>query len=520
MEKVMFFGGNIITMEHQEDKCNCLLIENGIIKKVGSLEEIEKEIDETTNKIDLKGKTLMPAFIDAHSHITAYAKTLSYVSLNDCKNINDIIEKLKEYKEENKIEKGKWIVGVSYDNNFLEEKRHPRKEELDKIGNDNPILVTHVSGHMGVFNSNGLERLEIKEEETKSGYLEESEFIKQTTKIDKIDRKEEKENLNKVQERYLSYGITTVQDGLTKKEDFELLKEAAQEGNLKVDIVSYIDLEENKEIVKENNDYVKKYKNNLKIGGYKIILDGSPQAKTAYLSRPYEGEKEYRGYPSKKDVEVDNFVKTAIEENMQLLSHCNGDGAADQFIESIRKEAKEKRIESIKKQRPVMIHAQTIRNDQILECKEFGIIPSFFIAHIYYWGDVHLKNLGTRAYKISPAKDALDNNIIFTFHQDTPVLEPNMLETIDIAVNRKTKNGVVLGEEEKIDVYSALKAVTINAAYGYFEEDTKGSIKIGKVADLVILSENPLTVSKDKIKDIKVYSTWKNGKEVYRNKNI
>ena len=132
---------------------------------------------------------------------------------------------------------------------------------------------------------------------------------------------------------------------------------------------------------------------------------------------------------------------------------------------------------------------------------------------------MHLKNLGTRAYKISLAKDALDNNIIFTFHQDTPVLEPNMLETIDIAVNRKTKNGVVLGEEEKIDVYSALKAVTINAAYGYFEEDTKGSIKVGKIADLVILSENPLTVDKRKLKEIKVCSTWKNGEEVYINNN-
>ena len=518
MEKIMFFNGNIITMENKEANPEAILIENGIIKKVGNLEEVERE-EKGTRKIDLQGKTLMPAFIDTHSHITAYAKTLSYVSLNNCKNINDIIERLKEYKEKNKIKKGKWIVGVGYDNNFLIEKRHPSKEELDILENENPILVTHISGHMGILNSSGLEKLGIKEE-TRTGYLEENEFIKQATKIDKIDRKEEKENLNKVQERYLSYGITTVQDGLTKKEDFELLKEVAKENELKVDVVSYIDLEENKEIIKENKDYIKKYKNNLKIGGYKIILDGSPQARTAYLSKPYEGEKEYRGYPSKKDYEVDDFVKTAIEENMQLLSHCNGDSAADQLINSIKNVAKEKEVESIKKQRPVMIHAQTIRKDQILECKEFEIIPSFFIAHIYYWGDVHLKNLGTRAYRISPAKDALDNNIIFTFHQDAPVLEPNMLETIDIAVNRKTKNGVVLGEEEKIDVYSALKAVTINAAYSYFEEDKKGSIKPGKVADFIILSDNPLTVNKEKIKDIKILSTWKNGKEVYINENI
>ena len=516
MEKIMFFNGNIITMENRAYNPEAVLIENGIIVQEGSLEDIKKDIDNNTKKIDLKGRTLMPSFIDAHSHITAYAKTLSYASLNECKNIHEIIEKLKKYKEKNKIRKGKWIVGVGYDNNFLAEKRHLKKEELDILGDNNPILVTHVSGHMGVFNSKGLEKLEI-EEKTKSGYLEESEFIKQTTKIDKIDMTEEKENLNKVQEKYLSYGITTVQDGLTKKEDFDLLKEVAEENKLKVDVVSYIDLEANKKVVEENKEYVKKYKNNLKIGGYKIILDGSPQAKTAYLSKPYEGEDEYRGNPSKKDYEVNDFVKTAIEEDMQLLAHCNGDSAADQLINSIKNVAKEKGVESIKKQRPVMIHAQTIRKDQILECKEFEIIPSFFIAHIYYWGDIHIKNLGKRAYRISPAKDALDNNIVFTFHQDTPVLEPNMLETIDIAVNRKTKNGIILGEEEKIDVYDALKAITINAAYSYFEEDKKGSIKPGKVADFVILSDNPLTVDKEKIKEIKILSTWKNGKEVYKN---
>ena len=167
-----------------------------------------------------------------------------------------------------------------------------------------------------------------------------------------------------------------------------------------------------------------------------------------------------------------------------------------------------------------MVHAQTIRKDQIIECKELGIIPSFFISHVYYWGDIHIKNLGKRAYSISPAKEAEQNSIIYTFHQDTPVLEPNMLETIEIAVNRKTKNGVILGEDEKIDVYEALKAVTINVAYSYFEENEKGSIKEGKIADMIILSDNPLKISKDKIKEIKIYSTWKNGKEVYRNENI
>ena len=516
MEKIMFFNGDIITMEEKNDKVEAVLVENGIIKKVGNTKELEKE--KNIRKIDLQGKTLMPAFIDAHSHITAYAKTFSYAKLNECKNIEDILKKLEEYKNQNKIEENNWIIGVGYDDNFLEEKRHPNKDELGKLENNNPILITHVSGHMGVFNRRAEEILGIK---TENGYLEENEFIKVASNINNISKKQEKENLIKAQEKYLSYGITTLQDGLTKKEDFELLKEMSENKNLKVDIISYIDLEGNKEIVKENKDYIKKYKNNLKIGGYKIILDGSPQARTAYLSRPYEGEKEYRGYPSKTNEQVKNYIKISIDEKMQLLTHCNGDAAADQLINCIKDEEenyKEKDI--IKKLRPIMIHAQTIRKDPILECKKLGIIPSYFIAHVYYWGDIHIKNLGKRAYKISPANTTLKNNLIFTFHQDTPVLEPNMLETIDIAVNRKTKNGIILGEEEKIDVYEALKAVTINSAYSYFEENGKGSLKEGKIADMVVLDKNPLKVDKEKIKEIKICSTWKNGKEMYRNNKI
>lgn len=519
MEKIIFYNGDIITMENEEDVVEAVLVENEIIKKIGNLKEIEENLNGDVKKINLEGRTLMPSFIDAHSHITAYAKTFSYANLQECKSINDILKILETYKQENNIEENKWIIGVGYDNNFLEEKRHPRIEELDNLNYNNPILVTHVSGHMGVFNSKALEELGINVENTKFGYLEENDFIKQTAKIGGIGKEEEIENIKKAQEKYASYGITTVQDGLTKKEDFNLLKEL--KNNLFLDIVCYIDLSENRDVIEENENYVKKYVNNLKIGGYKIILDGSPQAKTAYLSKPYEGEKEYRGNPSKEDSEVENYIKISNENNMQLLAHCNGDGSAEQFINAIEKGNENiKNNYLIKENRPVMIHAQIIRKEQILKCKELEIIPSFFVAHVYYWGDVHIENLGKRAYRISPAKEAVDNNMVFTFHQDTPVIEPNVLETIWVAVNRKTKNGVILGEDEKIDVYEALKAVTIYSAYQYFEEDLKGSIKEGKLADLVILSENPLKVNKEEIRNIKICSTWKNGKEIYSNQNL
>ena len=166
--------------------------------------------------------------------------------------------------------------------------------------------------------------------------------------------------------------------------------------------------------------------------------------------------------------------------------------------------------------KPVIIHAQMLGKDQIKDVAELGMIPSFFLAHIYHWGDIHIKNLGMdRASVISPAKSALDSSLKFTLHQDSPVILPDMIETLSVAVNRKTKSGVTLGESEKISIKDALEAITINPASQYFEDDIKGSIEKGKKADFVILSENPLTVSDDEIEGIKVLKTVKDGKVVF-----
>ncbi len=511
MSSELYYNGEIITMEKEGEQVEAVFVENGRIQKVGSLAEVKPFVKKDTKEIDLKGKTMLPAFIDAHSHISAFAQSLSYISLADCKSIVEILEKLKLGKEERKQEK--WIIGVGYDQNFLKEKRHPTRWELDSICEEKPLLITHISGHMGVANTKALEMMQItedsmapeggrygKENGKLNGYLEETAFIENTKYIEAISQEKFLELLDKAQNIYRSYGIKTVQDGLTTEKEFPLLKQMAEEKKWKVDVISYIDIA-HASIIEENKDYLKTYKNHLKIGGYKMILDGSPQGKTAWMTKPYEGEENYRGNPTKTNEEVENAVHKAVEEERQLLAHCNGDAAAEQYIQACQKQP----IEKLKKIRPVMIHAQTVRKDQLEEMKKIGMIPSFFIAHVYYWGDIHLKNLGEdRGSFISPAKSAEELGLIYTFHQDSPVLPPNMLETIWCAVNRTTKNGVLLGKEEQISVYEALKAVTIWATYSYFEEEEKGSIREGKKADFVLLDKNPLKVPKEEIRNIKV----------------
>ena len=166
--------------------------------------------------------------------------------------------------------------------------------------------------------------------------------------------------------------------------------------------------------------------------------------------------------------------------------------------------------------RPVMIHAQLLGRDQLPEVRRLGGIPSFFVAHVYHWGDVHLENLGPgRAEAISPAGSAAEQGIPFTFHQDAPVIRPDMLETVWCAVNRVTRQGRVLGREERVDVRTALEAVTVHAAYQYFEETDKGTLAPGKQADLVILDRDPLAVPQEELRDIRVLETWKDGVPIF-----
>lgn len=526
LKNKIYYNGIILTLE-DENYPECVKVQDGKIVEMGKFADIKQ--DQYTELVDLNGHCLMPSFIDTHSHITAYAQILGVVRLNEVTSFEELQQAIAKFKRENAVGDSEWIIGFGYDHNFLEEKSHPTRKELDEVSRTNPIIITHTSGHMGVLNSRALELVGIKEEMEKfagislekdetgriTGYLEETAFMQVSKKVPQPSFEATANLLIQAQNHYLKYGITTIQDGLVKEENFKLLDYAAQHHLLKTDIVGYIDMKNNPELLQQHPEYLKNYNHHLKLGGYKLILDGSPQGKTAWLSIPYLGSGTDCGYPIYTNQEVEVFIRTALKERQQLLTHCNGDAASEQLLDSFEGVvAKYKFQDTI---RPVMIHAQTVRLDQLKRMKSFSMIPSFFVGHTYYWGDIHLQNLGkTRAEKISPIQSAIKAGLIYTLHQDTPVTEPDMWHSIWCAVNRQTKNGITLGESEKISVLEAIKGVTLYAAYSYFEEEEKGSIKVGKLADFIIVDENPLIVASEKLKDIQILETIKQGNTLYR----
>ena len=522
-----------MTMCGYQDMVEAVLVEDGKIKKIGRTEELRLESD-GCQWVDLHGAAMLPGFLDAHSHFISYATSLMQVDLDGAESIDEITKRVQQFIRDHNVPAGDWVKARGYDHNFLQGRRHPSLEALDEMSPDHPLVIQHQSGHVGLLNSGGLEKLGITpqmaeesrgmigcEDGKLNGYLEESAFIEAVQKIPMESQAQFEEAMRAAQEKYLSYGITTMQEGMVMEVMLPFMKYAASSGFLKLDYVAYLDFQEREKLVPAFADHMTSYKNHFRVGGYKIFLDGSPQSRTAWVTIPYEGSTE-QGYPILKDEAVEQACEVSVQEGIQLLAHCNGDAACQQFIDAYAKAVKtdgEDLKECSRDTRPVLVHAQLLTREQLREVKALGMFPSFFVGHVYYWGDIHLENLGCqRAKEISPLKSASAMQIHFSLHTDAPVTPPDMLHTIWCAVNRITKKGVSLGSGECISPYQALRGVTIDAAYQYHEEKEKGTIEPGKRADFVILSQNPLKVDQDQIHRIKVLETIKDGVSVYKMK--
>lgn len=525
MKAIVYTNGPIITMEADGVMPQAVRVENGRIVYVGDLSTAMGKGD--AQLFDLQGHALLPGFIDAHSHIASFASTLGLAALGGAKDFDEIVALLQAFIQQNNPAPDEWVMGFGYDHNVLAEGAHPDKAVLDCISGNHPILITHASGHMGVANSKALELLGIAADtpdppggligrmpdtDAPNGYLEEAAFVENSAKVPAPSMQQMIRQFQQAQKVYASYGITTAQEGLSKEMQWNVLKAVAEQDGLFLDVVSYIDLKEHTALLVKEVDTFADYHRHLRIGGYKMFLDGSPQGRTAWMTTPYQGSTDC-GYPLYTDEQVCQMMRASLDAHQQLLVHCNGDAAAQQMIDCYRRVTQQMPNSD---GRPVMIHAQLVRADQLQQMAQLHILASFFVAHTYYWGDTHVQNFGlARAQSISPVRSAIQSGVIYTFHQDTPVLPPDMLDTLGCAMARTTRKGTVLGTSERVSAYEALKAVTINAAYQYHEEDEKGSIRAGKRADLVILGQNPLEANAQEIKSIPVLTCIKDGQIVY-----
>jgi predicted amidohydrolase YtcJ len=319
---------------------------------------------------------------------------------------------------------------------------------------------------------------------------------------------------------YAAAGVTTAQEGATHMSEVSVLERGAKENKLFIDVISYPLFTEMDTLFKVHppKDFGK-YTNHFKLGGIKITVDGSPQGRTAYFTTPYltdgpGGEKNWHGEPSFSQDIANQLLKRIYDAGLQSTFHANGDAAIDMCIKAHEFASGGN---PTKDRRTTIIHAQFIRKDQIDKFFEYKLIPSFYTEHTYFFADTHIKLRGLeQASFISPMKTAISKGLRPTNHTDFNVVPIDQMFVVWSAVNRISRNGVVIGAEERISPYQALQAITTNVAYQYFEENSKGSLKAGKLADLVILDQNPLKVAPMKLKDIKVVETFKEGKSIFK----
>ena len=516
MERI-YYNGTIVTMRFPQDTAQAVLTRNGTIVRAGSIEEIRQEAGSHAEVFDLEGKTMLPGFLDGHGHLSMLAQNLAQADLSAASSFQDIVDLLRAFRERNALFHGEYIVGFGYDENRLSENRHPNRQVLDQVGGENPIFISHVSFHMGVANTVALKQANIFTDEACTGYLAETDMAAVYAQFAGSKRPLQ-ELYRKAQEIYLQNGICTIQDGAVGKEQFYQLKQLADQQLFQVDVAAYLMMTDDAHSVAQANaNVLQQYRNRLKIGGYKLVLDGSPQGKTAWMREPYTDGTNGSAWMRTDDVKA--FALQAVNDGVQLMAHCNGDASSEQFLHSYQYALDHSKRKNKFRLRPVMLHSQTVRYDQLQRFSGLGMMPSFFVDHVHRWGDVHRKNLGQlRAQNISPVGWAEEFRLPYTFHQDTPILPPNMLRTIQTAVERVTESGVLLGKQHMINVYQALQAVTIYAAYQYGEEKKKGSVEKNKNADFVILDQNPLCVDTHALTDIRITHTIAKDRIVYRHK--
>jgi len=537
-ETKLYLNGDIITMRgNSPEYKEAIIVKDKAIQFVGSKEEAMKFVGNNFKVIDLKGNTLLPGFIDGHAHFASFsaqaigAKILPPPDAG-AKDIPSLIKILKKWNTPDNRALTGWIFGMGFDDSVLEEKRFPTKHDLDQVSTEYPIMIVHISGHFAVVNSKALELLEItsttknpeggiirRENGTEpNGVLEELAAIPYMLKVLNPTSKEAAEHFFEAgQEMALSYGYTTAQEGRAM-ENHELLVAASQSGKLKLDVVSYVDYLFVDKFMKSKWNS-SNYHNHYRIGGVKLTLDGSPQGRTAWRTLPYlippDGAKKgYLGYPAiPKDSSVMAIYDKAFKNNWQIHTHANGDAAMDQMIRTMEPVAIKY---GNKNRRNVLIHGQYIREDQLDSFKDLDVIASLFPLHTFYWGDWHKEIIGdSLGNTISPTRTALNKGLKITIHTDAPVALPNLMRMVGISVDRKSRSGQIIGEKERLSPYEALQSITSWSAYQHFEEHQKGTLEVGKLADMIILDKNPLKVSPSEIKQIKVLETIKEGVSVY-----
>ena len=537
---IIYSGGPIITLDDANPRVEAVAVKNGLILAAGKADDVMKLKGANTKMVDLGGRALLPGFVDSHGHVVGgglQALSANMLPPPDGPNnsIAVIQQTLRDWvgKNEELIKKANIILGFGYDNSQLAELRHPTRDDLDEVSRDLPVIIIHQSAHLAALNSKALELvgytadtpdpaggvIQRKPGTTEpNGVLEETAMTSALPKLlSNIGPAGVKALAIAGSELWASFGYTTAQEARAVPGIAKAMMAVAEEGGFKIDAIAYPDILIDRDFIKQTASPT--YKNRFRVAGAKLTIDGSPQGFTAWRDRPYYAPvgnypPGYSGYAAASPEQVMDAIDWAYANDLQIITHSSGERASDLLITAISTaQAKHGK----KPTRPVLIHGHFEREDQVDSYVSLGVFPSLFPMHTFYWGDWHRDHtVGPGlADNITPTGWYLTRGAMFTSHHDAPVALPDSMRVLDATVTRRTRSGDILGPNQRVPVDAALKSLSLWAAHQIFEEDRKGSIEKGKLADFVILTEDPTAVDPETLDQIKVAETIKEGVSVY-----
>lgn len=532
---LLLLNANVLTLDATDTRSGAVAVTDGRISALGTTDELSALAGESTTVVNLKGNTVVPGFIDAHSHVSMGAPFIHHAALltppvGSVRTVDDVLAALHENVERNKPAAGDYVIGWGYYPDAMEDGGALTAEILDREFPDHRVAIVHVSAHGGVVNSKVLTDLGFDastpdpeggtivrkgDSDEPNGVLWEQAWMPLVFSLLDYGRDEFEAMLAE----YARWGVTTVQDGAATWDQVMRIRSWAAERPLSLDVRSLAIYHELDTMI-ESGLYASTVGGHT-IQGLKLILDGSPQGRTANVTEEYreggpDGQHHWHGLAVMPQDEVDSTVARAMESGVQIYAHVNGDGAIDSLVGAHQRAA----VTGLAPQAPsIAIHSQVMRVEQLDAYVAAGIQPSMFTVHTYLFGDTHIKNFGLeRASGISPMTSAMDRGLRPTNHSDYPVTPINPMMLLWSSVSRRTIAGVVLGEDQQVSPLDGLRALTSNVAFQYGIEDEVGTIEVGKYADLAVLSADPLTVEADAIKEIKVVQTLRHGEKVYEDR--
>jgi hypothetical protein len=532
--------GTILTMDDAAPRAEAVAVRGGKIVAVGTRDSVLRLRGRKTEVIDLGGRTLLPGFVDSHGHVMggglqALSANLLAPPDGAVNSIAALQQSLRDWMAANAdaVRQANLVVGFGYDNAQLKELRHPTRDDLDAVATDVPIVVIHQSSHLMALNSKALAVVGYAADSAdppggvirrRAGSREPDGVLEETAMFPALARllpsvgPEGFKTFARAGARlWASYGYTTAQDGRTAPGAVKLLREVADEGGFDIDVMAYPDVMVARDLARA--EYSATYRNRFRVAGVKLGIDGSPQGFTAWRDRPYYAPvgnypRGYAGYGNVTAEQASEAVDWAFRNDLQILAHASGERAQDILIAAVEDATAQ---HGPRDRRATLIHGHFMREDQMDAYARLGVIPSLFPMHTYYWGDWHRDHTvgPALADNITPTGWAARRGLRFTSHHDAPVAFPDSMRILSATVTRRSRSGDIIGPQQRVDVPTALKAMTIWAAYQAREEATKGSIEPGKLADFAILSQDPTAIDPERLATLAVTETVKEGRTIY-----